>query len=427
MLARTALVIILALIVTQIASALLFRHYFNLPRANIAAIGFISHLKSISAALETIPHERHREFIGRLQEKDGIRLLPANETDPANAAPDVPALRPVRQQLKLQFGEQADVYLRADTPHALWVKLPVGDLAYWVVFPRNRVERDTSLAWAGWAVFGTLVALAGAYILVRRLNQPLRALSLAAGEIGQGKTPPPLDESGAEEISAVARAFNKMNDDLMRQERERATFLAGVSHDLRTPLARLRLGIEMLGDRNDPASHDNMVEDIQDMDDIVGQFLDFAREESVEQPMPADLNRIVRDTCARFGRHGGKISLELANLPQLHLRPISMQRLLSNLIGNALKHGSDNIIVRTALDGRNIVLSVLDQGLGIPEADTERLKQPFTRLDSARSGRSGAGLGLAIVERITRLHQGRFDLLPVMGGGLEARVILPLT
>ena len=426
LLALTALVIALALIAAQLVSVALFRHYFTEPRQRISALGFASHLKSISAALETIPPERHLEFIGRLQEKEGIRLLRVRENDGATLAPNVPPLRNVRARLKQEFGDGADLYFRPNTPNVFLVKLPVGEQAYWVVFPRNHIERETPFAWIAWGIFGTLVALGVAYFLVRRLNRPLRALSHAAREIGRGKSPPPVDESGPDEIRAVASAFNQMSEDLAQKERERATFLAGISHDLRTPLARLRLNIEMLGNNADEHTRSGMEHDIADMDSIIGQFLDFARQEQDDALVASDLNQIARDACERFVRQGASIQTELADLPSVKLRPVAMQRLLANLLDNAVKHGNQEVLVRTAIGNSGVLLSVLDRGPGIPESESERLKQPFTRLDSARSGKTGAGLGLAIVDRIARLHGGKFDLLPRTGGGLEARLLLPL-
>ncbi len=425
LLTRTALVILLALVITQCVSVFLFRYYITQPRTEVAAIGFVSHLKSISAALETIPPERHLEFIGRLHEKEGIRVVRVRDAEPIAPAGDVPVLHGVRTRIKEQFGEKADLFVRPGAATTLWVKLPVGDMEYWVVFPRNRVERDTSWAWAGWAAFGSLVALLGAFFLVHRLNEPLRAVSRAAREIGRGRTPQPVPESGPDEIRDVARAINQMGEDLHRLDRERATFLAGVSHDLRTPLARMRLNVEMLGAQVDPETQSGMTEDIEDMDSVIGQFLDFAREESSETPIESDLDALVNDAVARVRRDGAEVSLDLGKLPPVTLRPVAMQRLIGNLLHNAVRYGGAQVGVRTSAGPGGVVLSITDRGPGIPAGEIERMKQPFTRLDAARGGKSGAGLGLAIVERIARLHGGRFELLPRDGGGLEARLTLP--
>lgn len=430
LLARTALVILLALVAAQGVSLLLFSRYFVQPRQQVAIAGFMSHLKSISAALETIPPDKHLEFIGRLQEREGIRLArvrqDSRDTEREVAlAPDLPALQPARARLKREFGEDTDLYVRPRNADLFLIKLPVGEYAYWVVFPRNRIERDTGWAWVGWAVFGTVISLAGAYLLVRLINRPLRELSRAARAIGHGQTPPPVGESGPAEIRAVAVAFNQMQEDLGRQERERATFLAGVSHDLRTPLARLRLNVEMLDGKVDQPTREGMVQDIGDMDGIVGQFLDFARAEANEAPLQGDLNALARDAGERAVRSGAHIRYELGDVPPIKLRPVAVRRMLSNLVDNAVKHGGSEILIRTGRVGDRVVLGILDRGPGIPESEVDRLKQPFTRLDAARSGQSGAGLGLAIVDRIARLHEGTLELRAREGGGLEARVVLP--
>lgn len=437
LLTRTVLIILLALAATQAVSFWLFNRLYSQPRQQIAAAGFASHLKSISAALETIPPERHLEFIGRLQEREGVRIsrvkAEQGETESdAELAPDLPGLRNVRARLKREYGEESDIYLRPRNPNLFLIKLPVGAREYWVAFPRNRIERDTGMAWLGWAVFGASVALLAAFLLMRKVSQPLRELAGAARLFGKGGTPRPVDLQGPSEVRAVAAAFNQMQDDLQRQAQERATFLAGVSHDLRTPLARMRLNIEMLGDKVDTDTRTDMTADIEDMDAIIGQFLNFAREESGEAPVMASLNQLVEDVIAkRTGGNGAataNIRKTLGALPDLPLRQVAVRRLLGNLLDNAVKYGGGEIEVETALAGQAVLLSVRDRGPGVPADQVERLKQPFTRLDAARTGASGAGLGLAIVERIARLHGGRLDLLQRedAGGGLEARVTFPL-
>lgn len=438
LLTRTVLIILLALAATQAVSFWLFNRLYSQPRQQIAAAGFASHLKSISAALETISPERHLEFIGRLQEREGVRIsrvkAERGETEiEAELAPDLPGLRNVRARLKREYGDVADIYLRPRNPNLFLIKLPVGPREYWVAFPRNRIERDTGMAWLGWAVFGATIALLAAFFLMRKVSQPLRELAQAARLLGKGGKPRPLGLEGPSEVRAVAAAFNQMQDDLARQAQERATFLAGVSHDLRTPLARMRLNIELLGEKVDGETRTDMASDIDDMDAIIGQFLDFAREESGEKPVTTSLNALVEDVIARQpgNGNGGKsanIRKTLGALPDLPLRVVAVRRMISNLLENAAKYGAGDIEVETAVIGQAVTLSVKDRGPGIPADQVERLKQPFTRLEAARTGPAGAGLGLAIVERIARLHGGRLDLLPRDAdvGGLEARVTLPI-
>jgi two-component system osmolarity sensor histidine kinase EnvZ len=203
--------------------------------------------------------------------------------------------------------------------------------------------------------------------------------------------------------------------------------LAGVSHDLRTPLARLRLGVEM--GAQDASTRAGMVADIEEMDRVIGQFLDFARSEAAIVLESADLNAIVAASVDRYARAGHRVNFAAGALPRLQLKPTAISRLVANLLDNALAYGAAPVEVTTTVVGSQVHLDVTDRGPGIDPSDVERLKQPFTRASEARAradGAAGAGLGLAIVERIARIHGGQFDLLPRDGGGTLARVTLPL-
>jgi len=214
---------------------------------------------------------------------------------------------------------------------------------------------------------------------------------------------------------------------LERAEAERALLLAGVSHDLRTPLSRLRLAIEMLGEKSASMS-EGMVQDIEDMDAIIDQFLDFARGDGAEAvDAGGDLNAIVNAVVERHARRGRPVSARLAPLPPIALRPMALQRLVVNLVDNALRYAGTPVEVETRLAEGGVRLSVLDRGPGIPATEAERMLQPFTRLDASRGSGRGSGLGLAIVDRIARMHGGTIVLLGREGGGLEARLRLPLS
>ena len=430
LLARTTLVIMIALIASQGVSVMLFSYYSQAPRAQFAAVNFITQLRTIRAALETLPVSQHDEFLKRLREERGMRVIRPRPEEVLERAPDVPALQLARERLRNEFGQDVDIYVRPRAnpalPPVLIVKLKINDEEFWTVFPRGRVvAQDYSWAWIGWATFGGLLALAGAVFLVSRVTRPLRQLARAARELGQGNNPEPVAEIGPEEVKAVSSAFNQMRDDLARNERERATFLAGVSHDLRTPLSRLRLGIEMLP--ADPSMRAGLENDIDDINGIIHQFMDFARDESREPEERLDLNLLARGAAERVTRMGAMVTLELDDIPAIKIRPLAMRRLIGNLIDNAMKHAGPELTLRTLQRDRQIIFSVLDRGPGIPAAEVDRLKRPFTRLDDARSGKSGAGLGLAIVERIAKTHGGAFSLKPRDGGGLEARVTLPIS
>jgi len=239
------------------------------------------------------------------------------------------------------------------------------------------------------------------------------------------RAPEPVSETGPREIRTLSSAFNQMSADLKRLDEDRALLLAGVSHDLRTPLARIRLGLEMLGDKSDPSLMEGMVQDIADIDAVINQFLDFARISGEQSAATAcNPDDIVNDVVERYKRQSVDVSARCGGLPPMPMKSLAIQRLLTNLIDNALRHGGPQVEIETSLHGTHARLSVFDRGPGIPAADAERMLQPFTRLNAARST-SGSGLGLAIVDRIAKMHHGSVQLLPRAGGGLEARVELP--
>ena len=438
LLLRTALVVAAALVLSQLASLYLLHEYVTRPRNAFGMGQFVSHLKTISAALQTMAPEQQQEFIGRIAEKEGIRISLARGNERMRPAADVPTVNMFRERVREIFGAEAEVYVRGGQeapeesgkrprPQVLWIKLPAGERDFWVAFPRGRIERDPTSALVAWTVAGLAIAALATFFIVWRLNQPLADLARAADRLGGGADPPPVEETGPSEVRAVQRAFNRMQEGLQKSRSDRATFLAGVSHDLRTPLSRLRLELEMQEGRMEPATLNAMGADLEDMNAIIDQFMDFMRSEASEPLSPVSLPELARSCAERAARSGTPISCELAEMPALMLRPLAMQRGVDNLIGNAIRHAPGSaIVVRVGEAEGRAQVSVLDRGPGIPPEMVERLKEPFTRRDESRSGSSGAGLGLAIASRVAEIHGGRLDLVARDGGGLEARISLPI-
>jgi two-component system osmolarity sensor histidine kinase EnvZ len=305
----------------------------------------------------------------------------------------------------------------------LWIKLIAGDHAYWAGFQLQRPGDQAQSRAIEWSLIAVAVLLASAYFFARYLSRPLRQLNDAVAHVGEGELPPPLPESGPSEIASLNRGFNQMLANLRQAEEDRALLLAGVSHDLRTPLARLRLGIEM--GTHDAPTREGMVSDIAEMDKIIGQFLEFARDHREAPLEMRELNDIVASAVERYQKAGNEVRFSRSELPPLPLRSTAMSRLIANLIDNALAYGAPPIDVVTRADGRSAVLEISDRGPGIAPDQVQRLKRPFTRGEPARTGGAGAGLGLAIVERIARLHGAAFVLVPRQGGGTCARVSFP--
>jgi two-component system osmolarity sensor histidine kinase EnvZ len=294
------------------------------------------------------------------------------------------------------------------------------------VIPRLQAERHFPWQWLNWGALVILLSLIGAYLIAARINRPLNLLVKAADRIRSGQSAIHLPEEGVDELRAVSHTFNQMTESLALLDSERTLLLAGVSHDLRTPLARLRLAIELLPDEQCAAYKEGMVQDITDMDGIINQFLDFVRGIEGEPAQMLDLNELLKSLYERHVRSGRKLTLKLGPTHLIALRPLAMQRLLGNLIDNAFAYGKGKVILATKIEAESILVSVMDNGPGIPDGQKARLLRPFERLDTARGNTKGSGLGLAICDRIAKLHKGRLDLVNLPEGGLEVRLTLPL-
>jgi two-component system osmolarity sensor histidine kinase EnvZ len=273
-----------------------------------------------------------------------------------------------------------------------------------------------------------------AWLIASRLSRPLKALVQSAEIVGRGQFPAPIPENGPEELRRLARSFNTMASDLQGHEKDRSEILAGISHDLRTPLTRLRLEAEMSIENE--ASRLAAIADIEQMEAVISQFMDYARTESGETPDLVDLESLLKDIAQHRNQLGQTCDTQLSSMPDILLRRGAITRAVNNLLDNAWKYGGGAMTLSSAIPqedflrgaaNREIWIEIKDHGPGIPADQVERLKRPFTRLESARTDASGTGLGLAIVERVARLHGGRLELLANPAGGLIARLVLPLS
>ena len=423
---QLAAVVLIALALSELTAAFLLRTFVTRPDAVSRVSAFINHLKTISSALQVMPAREEQEFLQQLATHNGIRITPVEGDDGMQLASGGPTIALLRDAIHGEFGRDTDVYQRAGEPEQIWVKLPMhGDADYWVGFPRQRVQQDLNTAFVVWSALALAFSLGAAIVIVRRIGQPLRRLGGVAEKVARGEDPPPLEETGPQEFQFVAREFNRMRETLRRAERDRSMFLAGISHDLRTPLGHLRLDLELARDRLDAEMHREMTADLEDIGTILEQFIDFASTEADEARSPVDLPELIASCVDRVERGARHVKLELSPVPLMSVRPLAMQRLVVNLVNNAIRHGGGDVTLRCAAYDGEVRLSVLDRGPGIPPEALKRVKEPFWRAEDARGGPAGSGLGLAIADRIARLHGGRLELLSRDGGGLEARVTLP--
>jgi len=414
--------LIAALIVASVAATFqILRVAEREPRARELAQQAVSVVNLTRAALVNADPFLRRELLIELNEREGIRVYPVTNAEELRPLRPEGGLERVAARVRAELGAATRFAAARDGMRGFWVSFFIDEDEFWVMLPRERFEPEFGLGWVGWGALLLALALAGASLIAATLSRPLRALAGAARRVGRGDTPEPLAESGPRELATVSAAFNRMARDLEALERERAMVLAGISHDVRTPLSRLRLALEMSG--AEAAAAQGMSADIDEMDQVIGQFLEFARGET-EEKTEADLAALLAEIGEHYALLGRKVTVRASPLAPFAFARLGLRRAISNLVENALRYAGEPVDVEARREGAQIVIEVLDRGRGIPEGEAERLKRPFTRLDEARSGHGGAGLGLAIVERVARTHGGRLELLPRPGGGLTARLSL---
>ena len=423
------LILLLVTVVALVAVTTIFA--FKRDREALLAQQFndtkVVQMKALRASLDAVDGPARREALARLGREYGVRIVAERDRPTVGVVPIGSALTELEQRLRNDLGEGTEVRV---SPRArqLFVRVQAGDDGYWIGFPLppRAQSQDIPTRALAWAIAIIVLLLLAAFAFARYLARPLGELRDAVERVGRGETPAPLPESGTSEIAALNRGFNAMIGNLRQVERDRAILLAGVSHDLRTPLARLRLGIEL--SPADEATRAGMVGDIEEMDRIIDQFLDFARDDAATATEPIDVNAELATSVDRYVRAGSDVRIVRGAPAWARIKPTALSRVASNLIDNALAYGRPPLDVTAVRDGDDVLVDVADRGPGIAPGDVERLKKPFTRAGEARTrtdGAAGAGLGLAIVDRIARLHGGRFDLLPRDGGGTLARLRLP--
>ena len=431
---RLAALLMISLAVAVLAMVFLFRQ----DRATLIARNFteakMEQIEALRATLAKVPVDdsaaRPQLQLQRLGREFGVMLIPTDRRPEIGQVPRGPALAPLVEKLQEQLGRDTEIRLgmRLDQP-VVWIKLKLGEQglrAVWAGIPIRNVEAGEVPMRLLLTLGGLLAILLAATLwFARRLSRPLADLADAVDKVAVGKRPDPLPEDGPTEIARVARNVNRMAANLERLERDRSTMLAGISHDIRTPLTRLRLAGEMAV--SDPQSRSEMAADIDEIDRVVTQFLDFARGNPKEAPVRLDL----RDSLSAVAAKAESRTLPVlwssgSDALCVNTFPAAFERMLMNLIENAHRYGKPPVELALSRDGAIAEIDVLDAGAGVAADDVERLKQPFVRGDQARGGVMGAGLGLALVERLAQWHGGSFDLLPRASGGTIARLRLPL-
>jgi two-component system, OmpR family, osmolarity sensor histidine kinase EnvZ len=351
----------------------------------------------------------------------GIRLEPGAVLEPAKREN---ILGPMDDDLATALTEKFNVPFTMDwtsDPNQVQIRLQLPDGVLDVQAPRKRLAIGTIFLFVGWLVGSALLLFSIAALFMRNQVRAIRRLARSAEAFGMGRDVPPIRPEGASEVRQAATAFNRMQDRIRRFLAQRTEMLAGVSHDLRTPLTRLRLALAMLP-RTDELRQDvaEMTADVEEMDRMIGGYLAFARGEGTEQAESVNLSAILDDVAAGARRAGTLLDLDVPVDLTLKLRSDAVRRAITNLVDNARRHAT-HVALAAVAQGRSVLVTVDDDGPGIPADRRESVFRPF---QSGSSG--GTGLGLTIARDIVRAHGGEIVLEDSPMGGLRARIRLPV-
>jgi len=376
----------------------------------------------LSLAMEEMPESGRRNILESLNREGRIRILPAHDVPPDGSGYPTALERVFMRALASRLATHDEFVWKIGEDRRLWVRIALGGTPYWVSVMSPGVSGPLTNLMIGLAV-AFVVALFGGLVIQRRIDRPLRRLAAGVESYDGYQKRIKLDEDAPEEIAAVARAFNRMTRRLDEAEKDRALMLAGVSHDLRTPLARLRLSLEMLAGR-DPELDASAGRQVDQIERMLRQFLDFGRGGDDEEPTLTDVGAVVAGSIDDAGL-AGQVAINVSAGLSAELRVATIRRAVTNLLVNAGRFGAPPISINAFADGATLAIEVCDQGPGIDPGEIERLSRPFARGDVARGG-EGTGLGLAIVERAARVHDGTLSFARTPCG-FCARLALPQT
>nr|WP_242612507.1 ATP-binding protein [Corticibacter populi] len=427
---RTFFMLCLLLAATILAWLQSFRAMEFEPRTLHTAQQIASMVNLSRAALTYSDSIARVSLLKTLSEQEGMRIQPHEPTDNYELMDSSPLGLRLTQELKNRLGAETLVAQSVNGTPGLWISFRMGDDYTWLLMDNSRLSPVGGKTVALWLGILVLISLTGAAIITRLLNKPIRELSIATYKLREGDfSDSQLDEQVAtSEIRNLNIGFNRMAEKLAKIEQDRAVMMAGISHDLRTPLARLRLETEM--SVADDVAREHMVADIVQLDAIIDKFMDYARPVSTERDS-VNLQSVVT-SCVYSIQELGEMEIHThvpGNL-YVYADEVELARVVTNLLENARRYGKSpatgiaTVDVTAAGSENHVLLKIRDHGVGVPEPELRNLLKPFFRGDAARTEAAGAGLGLSIVDKTVQRMGGRFALTNSSTGGLAAHIRL---
>ncbi len=405
-------------------------YYMVVPLGERATDDLASIIVHAAEQWEQLSSEARPTFAQRVLDKHG---LVATEKRPPLPVSDslLPYLHLLKHSLAQVYGREIPLLQSMDErgEEWFWVDVPLKEGMVRFGFPRSRIGVQPSMAFFVLLATGFGLTFLTAVLLTRRLTVPIERLYQAAQRIGRGEWPDPVPEEGPEELVVLAREFNRMSVQVRELIANRTTLLAGISHDLRTPLTQIQLALAMLpDDGGNPELMAGIHRDLEAVDRLISQALQVDRGLAHQEKEPTNVAEALLQIIAAVRRGNQVVEWRSDTDCVVTLNPLALQRCVSNLLENALRYGEGKPVrVECRCDEERLIIEILDRGPGIPAEQREAVFQPFFRLEKSRSSQTGgSGLGLAIVRQLTTSNGWRVELLPREGGGTRARLTIPL-
>ena len=426
LLGRTLLIIVTPLVLLQLVSATVFyeSHWTKVSRSMARSLA-----GDISALIELLHQDHSPQGITAIRElaANNMGLVVTLEKNKILAnVPEKKSVSIVDKMFVRSLKNSVQRPFKIDNKsldNHLIVSIQLQEGVFEVILNRKRLFSSTTYIFVLWMVGTSMILFGVATIFMRNQVKPIRRLAAAADELGKGRDAPNLKPEGAREIRQAAAAFIAMRDRIQRQITQRTEMLAGVSHDLRTPLTRMKLQLEMVKDSSDTAA---LKDDVAEMEHMVEGYLAFARGEGFETPKPTNIAHILGDVVVSAKRRGTEVDFHTEGQFVVRIRQNAFKRCINNLLDNADRHAT-HVSIRTGKRGEAIEIIVDDDGPGIPKHLRDEAFKPFFRLDESRNPETGGvGLGLTIARDIIRGHGGDIILDDSPSGGLRARLTLPI-
>ena len=428
--ARTGLTIAMAMLLFLLFSGGVIFYYILGPVARQAADDLAALMVLSSKTWVELPPQTRPDFEAELRIQHGLTLTHAN-TPLDVLVVKSPFMHFLESALSHRLGSAVSILQEPADSDRLWADIPIAGQTLRIGLSHHRIRARPPVAVLLLILGASIITLLTSLLLVRRLTRPLARFAEETSRFGRGERPDPLPEEGPEELALLARNFNQMTGQVQQLLTNRTTLLGGISHDLRTPIARLRLALELISTESDPKLLEGMRHDLEEMNHLITRTLELARgmESASRDIETIDLGLLISDLVSSHECQGVKIEWSKPAPCMLQTNPIALNRVLANLLENAIGYGGGQpVSVVLECSAERVIVTLTDHGPGIPEDQLEAVFQPFYRLEGSRSkSTGGSGLGLAIVKQLCDIYGWRVELQSCPRGGLVARLTMQVT